>query len=111
MIFLPRQVQSKPKSLLLGPWSLQSWFVLNGGYEEQSTKECKCARQPPEEGRAIFRNSDLCEVRGDLRNLMRHTNEDERADDDVECRVPGDKDQDAPGVCCQPDVVLTNEQL
>lgn len=42
---------------------------------------------------------------------MCHANEDESADDDVECRVPRDEYQDAPCVCCQPYVVLTNEQL
>ena len=42
---------------------------------------------------------------------MCHTNEDERADDDVECRVSRDEDQDAPCVCCQPDLVLADEQL
>lgn len=42
---------------------------------------------------------------------MGHTNEDKSADDDVEGRVSRNEDQNTPRVCCQPDVVLTDEQL
>lgn len=42
---------------------------------------------------------------------MGHTNKDESADNDVESRVSRDEYQNAPRVCGQPDVILTDEQL
>jgi hypothetical protein len=42
---------------------------------------------------------------------MCHTNKDESADNDVEHRVSGYEYQDSPCICCQPYVILANEQL
>lgn len=42
---------------------------------------------------------------------MSNTHEDEGADNDVEGGDSRDKDQDALGVSCKPDVVLTDEEL
>lgn len=87
------------------------WPVLNGRQDEEPTEKEGQTRQPLQQGRVVFRNNDLSEVVGDLRDLVSHADKDERADDDVEHRVSGDEDQDAPCVRCQPDVVLADEQL
>ena len=42
---------------------------------------------------------------------MGHTHKYERADNDVEHRVSRYEHQDAPGVRCQPNVVLANKEL
>lgn len=84
---------------------------MNGRQDEKPTKEQSETRQPLPQGGTVLRNEDLSEVIGDLRDLVRHTDEDESADRDVQHWAPGDEDQNPPRVRRQPDVILANEQL
>lgn len=68
-------------------------------------------QQSLEQSSTVFRNGHLGQVVGDLRDLVSDAHKDEGADDDVKGGDSRYKDQDALGVSCQPDVVLTDEEL
>lgn len=79
-------------------------------HEDESHKESSC-QQSLQQSATVFRNGHLGQVIGDLWDLVSDAHKDEGADDDVEGGDSGNKDQDALGVSCQPDVVLTDEEL
>lgn len=81
------------------------------GQPEHEQQEGGQSQEPAEQGAALLGNGQLCQLIGDLRDLVGHAHEDEGADDDVEHGAARDEHQDALGVRRQPDVVLADEQL